>query len=243
MKKLIINVITLLTICVLTACHLKTTEQKKATTSQPVPKQPGINTKEQRRSEHIDQMIFIEYLDDGDYFQLITRKADSIFNLINDSDTSRNLNRGDLVKVKWKDGTITQAGDNNSEIPAKILLDIKKIADGPVSNFRRTYGKKLKYTWAKDEEFTSSYLDKVYLIVEYYLTQTRNPLLRLAVKNRDELTYSIESQKRDDRDYHVIGIAAVGPNGSNVVQWLYLDQESGKVYEYDLPNDKLLEFN
>ncbi|WDF57194.1 hypothetical protein [Mucilaginibacter sp. KACC 22063] len=192
---------------------------------------------------HIDQMTFVEYLDDGDYFQILARKGDSIFSFINDIEDNRNINRGDLVQVRWKRDSITVPGDNDSKMPADILLDLKKAADGPVSRFRKTYGRKLKYTWATNEEFTSSYLDKVYLIVEYYLTQTTNPLLRLAVNSKDELTYSIESKTRDDRDYTVIGIAPVGPNGASIVQWLYVDEESDKLYEYNLPEDKLIAFD
>lgn len=79
--------------------------------------------------------------------------------------------------------------------------------------------------------------------MEYYLTQTTNPLLRLAVNSKDELTYSIESKTRDDRGYTVIGIAPIGPNGATIVQWLYVDEESDKLYEYNLPEDKLIAFD
>lgn len=232
----------LLNCCTLSACDLKISEQKKLTRSDTIVKQSYSLQRKNRQPTRIDQMTFIKYLDDGDYFQILARKGDSTFSFINDTDTSRNLNRGDPILLKWRNDSITVAGDDESKMPALILLSIKKTGDGPVSKFRKTYGRKLKYTWATHEEFTSSYLDKIYLIVEYYLTQTKNSLLQLAVKSKDELTYSIESKTRDDHGYTVIGIAPVGPNGANIVQWLYIDEECDKLYEYDLPADKLIAF-
>ncbi|MBS7565363.1 hypothetical protein KHS38_13205 [Mucilaginibacter sp. Bleaf8] len=241
MKRLI-NKIIILTLCVMSACRLKTTEEQKVAKPNAAPKLPVVKQNKNEQHEYVAQMTFVKYLDDGDYFQLLARKGDSTFSFINETDTSRNLNRGDRVQVTWKDGTITIPGDNDAEMPAQLLLAVKKTGDGSVSMFRRTYGKKLKYTWSPDEEFTSSYLDKVYLIAEYYLTKTKNPLLQAAIKNRDELTYSIESRERNNHSYKVIGIAPVGPNGSQIVQWLYVGEEDDHIYEYDLPEDKLVLF-
>ncbi len=227
----------------LSACHSKPAEEQKSAKPGTASKQPLAGQKQNEQHEHVTQMTFVKYIDDGDYFQLLAKKGDSTISFINETDTSRSLNRGDKIKVTWKDGTITLPGDNDAEMPAQLLVSVKKNGDGPVSAFRRTYGKKLKYTWSPEEEFTSSYLDKVYLLTEYYLTQTRNPLLQNAVRNRDEFTYSIESQERNNRNYKVIGIAPVGPNGGHVVQWLYVDEENDHIYEYDLPQDKLVAFD
>jgi hypothetical protein len=232
----------ILNCCILSACDLKTNDQKKLIRSDTIVKQTGTLLRKNEQRSYIDQMTFIKYMDDGDYFQILARKGDSTFSFINDTDTTRNLNWGDPIQLKWKHDSITVAGDDESKMPAQVLLAIKKKGDGPVSRFRKTYRRKLKYTWATNEEFTSSYLDKIYLIVEYYLTQTKNPLLRLAVKSRDELIYSIESRTREEHGYTVIGIAPVVPSGANIVQWLYVDEEKDKLYEYDLPEDKLIAF-
>ncbi|WP_146198708.1 hypothetical protein [Pararcticibacter amylolyticus] len=242
MNKLI-NAILIAALCGLSACHSKSAEEQKSAKPDTASEQPLAERKKKEQPEHVAQMTFVKYLDDGDYFQLLAKKGDSTFSFINETDTSRNLNRGDKIKVTWKDGTITLPGDNDAEMPAQLLVSVKKNGDGPVSAFRKTYGKKLKYTWSPDEEFTASYLDKVYLLTEYYLTQTRNPLLQNAIRNRGELTYSIESRERNNRGYKVIGIAPVGPNGGHVVQWLYVGEEDDHVYEYDLPQDKLVAFD
>ncbi|MBD1385052.1 hypothetical protein IDJ75_07155 [Mucilaginibacter rigui] len=239
-----LSIIILITASTLLSCQSKTSKAPpKKIQSNSAIKSPAERKKPFKDREYVDQMTFVEYLDDGDYFQIYARKGSTIFYFINDTDTARNVNKGDLIQIRWKDSTVTVPGDNDSKMPAQILLDIKKTGDGPVSIFRKTYGKKLKYTWPTDEELAKSYLNKVYLIVEYFLTQTKNPLLRNAIKNRDELTYSIEKKNRGGQDYRVIGIAPVGENGSNIVQWLYIDDEYDKVYEYDLPEDKLIQFN
>lgn len=237
----LIKPIAILIITGLCACGPKTPKESKAT--KPVPKPAQQIVKHQQEVEHTDQMAFVKYLDDGDYFQLLAKKNDTTDVFINETDTTRNLNWGDLIKVTWKNGTVTVPGDNDSEMPAKLLLSVKKTGDGPVSKLRESYGKKLKYTFSPGDNFTSSYLDKVYLSVEYYLATTKNPLLQFAIKDRQEVTYSIESQERDNRNYRVIGIAPVGPNGSNVVQWLYIDEERDQIYEYDLPADKLVPYD
>lgn len=233
-----LNAIIIMVLCGLSACHSKTAEKQKPGTASEKPV-----AKQNNKREHVARMTFVKYVDDGDYFQLLASKDGSTSSFINETDSTRNLNRGDQIQVTWKDGTITIPGDNDAEMPAQLIISIKKTGDGPVTAFRNEYGKKLRYTWSPDEEFTSSYLDKVYLLTEYYLTQTKNPLLQAAIKNREELTYSVESRERNGRNYNVIGIAPAGPNGSNIVQWLYVGEENDRIYEYDLPGDKLVAFD
>lgn len=242
MNKLI-NALNIIGICGLLACHSKTVEKNESEKLSPVADQTVTPQKQNNKFEQVVQLTFVEYLDDGDYFQILANKGDSTFSFINETDTTRNLNRGDKIQVAWKDGIVTVPGDNEAEMPAKLILSIKKTGDGPVTAFRNTYGKKLKYTWSTDEEFTSSYLNKVYLLTEYYITQTKNSLLQAAIQNRQELTYSIESAERNGQHYRVIGIAPVAPNGSNIVQWLYVGEENGRIYEYNLAEDKLVAFN
>jgi len=238
-----IDAFLMIAVCGLLACNAKTAQKQDLVKVSPALQKPVAGQKRNNRGEHIDRMTFVEYLDDGDYFQILAKKGDSTIVLINEADNTRNLNRGDKIQVTWKDGTVTVPGDQEAEMPARLLVSVKRTADGPVTAFRNNYGKKIKYTWSTEEEFTSSYLDKIYRLTEYYLTQTKNPLLRAAIKKREELTYSIESAERNGERYRVIGIAPIGPNGSNIVQWLYVEEEKGRVYEYDLPGDKLVAFD
>ncbi|TWR25907.1 hypothetical protein FPZ43_16640 [Mucilaginibacter pallidiroseus] len=239
-----ITAMLLLTLTALCACQSKIEKQQKAAKPKQAPPHTTVVQNKKEQPAHTAKMTFVKYIDDGDYFQLIARKGDSTFSFINETDPSRSLNRGDQIQITWKDGTVTMPGDNDVEAPAQLLRYVKKISDGPVSVFRKVYGKKLKYTWPTDEHFTSSYLDKLYMQTEYYLSKTTNPLLQLAIKNQDQLTYSIESRERNNHNYKVIGIAPIGTNGANVVQWLYIgDEEDDQIYEYDLPEDRLVPFD
>jgi hypothetical protein len=187
-------------------------------------------------------MKFVAYNDDGDYYLLSARKGDSTYDFINNID-DRSLNKGDLISITWKRGTIYIAGEGETPAQADLITSVKKTGDGAVSKFRITYAKKLKYTWAPEENYSQSYLDKLYLQVEYYLATTENELLQLHLGKNDELTYSIEQQEKSNRMYTVIGIAAESEHHSSIIQWLYLDVERDQLYEYDLPNNKLLIFN
>ncbi|MDO7743050.1 MAG: hypothetical protein MUP99_04725, partial [Pedobacter sp.] len=80
-------------------------------------------------------------------------------------------------------------------------------------------------------------------IVEYYVANSQNELLKLQITNRNDLSYSIEAQTRADKEYTMIGIATEFEHKINVVQWLYFDSTSDLLYEYDLPNDQLKEFD
>jgi hypothetical protein len=120
MNKLI-NALNIIVICTLLSCHSKKTEKQELVKLSSVPKQPVAEQNQDNQYEHVDQMAFVEYLDDGDYFQILTKKGDSTFCFINDTDTSRNLNRGDRVQVTWKKGAVTVPGDNGSQMPALLL--------------------------------------------------------------------------------------------------------------------------
>lgn len=184
---------------------------------------------------------FVSYEDDGDYFQFIALKGDTLISLINSDVSDRNLNRGDVIQVSWKMGTITVAGDGDTEMPAKILISVDKVRDGVVSKFRKSYAKKLKYTLTPDQNYSNGYKDKIYLIVEYYLATTQNKLLTHFIKKQEQLSYSIEEQSRHNRAYTMIGIGG-GEQQSSPVQWLYIDNENYQLYEYDLANDELIPY-
>jgi len=223
------------------ACTSKNPEQNKST-STPVNKIDTIAKQQRSEPTMHAEMKFVNYNDDGDYYQFIAQQGDSTHYFINNDDSARNLNRGDMVDVMWKHGTITMAGDDEKPAPAEILITAKKTSDGPVTKFRKTYNKKLKYTWSPDEEYSEDYLDKIYKLVEHYLANTKNELLKNAVAKRTNITYSIESTERNNRNYTLIGIAPVGENGANIVEWLYIDTENHNLYLFNDAEDQLEEF-
>ncbi|WP_066676772.1 MULTISPECIES: hypothetical protein [unclassified Chryseobacterium] len=67
-------------------------------------------------------------------------------------------------------------------------------------------------------------------------------MIKLFVKNRNALAYSVEKQTKENKEYYVLGIYTESEHKINTFQWLYIDPETDTIYEYDLPNDKLIKF-
>ena len=110
-----------------------------------------------------------------------------------------------------------------------------------MSKFRKEYKKEIKYHYS-DESYSKSGLDEVYLSAEYYIANSKNELIKLAIQNKDQLEYSIESRTENNRLYEVLGIGYTFEHRFNIIQWIYLDFDKQKIYEYDLANEKLIEF-
>ncbi|UEG53098.1 hypothetical protein LLH06_19320 [Mucilaginibacter daejeonensis] len=218
-----------------------TTDQQDSTTTTTTVKDTIVKASKTPEYKQ-DQMTFVAYDDDGDYAQLFAKKGGDLYNFINEGE-DRSLLRGDQIQIKWKRDTITIAGDGESPEPADVIVSVRKIADGAVSKFRKRYDKPVKYTWAPKEGYSQYYLDKVYKLVEYYLANTQSELIRRAIGQKEELTYSMESADKDGKKYTMIGVAVPGTQGSNIVQWLYIDKESHELYEYDMGEDKLVRFD
>ncbi|AQX84726.1 hypothetical protein ATB97_02895 [Elizabethkingia bruuniana] len=191
------------------------------------------------------QMItadFYGYEEIGDYLYLLIKDNGKTESFVAQA-VDKDLNRGDLVEVKWKKGHIEIAGDNDRKEDRKMLVSVKKIKDGALSLFKQRYTKPVKYTFGQDLDLSNEERDDIYNNVQYYLANTRNKLLLLHLKNNEELTYSIEERNEQGKDYIVLGLGIEFENRFSVAQWLYIDQRNGDLYEYDLPNDKLVPFN
>lgn len=211
-----------------------------------VTKHTGQKTqpKQQIKSENhefTDVFIFDKYNDDGDYFLLIAQKNDSIFGFINDKD-DRSLLKGDEIKITWKKDTVLSPAEDEKPGSANWIVAVKKLKDGPVARFRKSYGKEISYHFSDEFNYATSYLDKLYVLTEYYIATSKNTLLKDLVQNKDKIEYSIEQQTRDNKEYTMLGIGTVTEGRITKAQWLYYDAENDKLYEYDLPNDKLIEY-
>lgn len=234
------NVLIALMVSCILSC--KTAPPKnKATVAPDTVVKSAVSKKAQLPIEQHAQMEFVNYNDDGDYFLLFARKADSTYSFIY-NDENRSLNRGDLIDVKWKKGVIEIAGDGDAPADADIITTVTKVSDGAVSKFRNSYGKQFKYTRPESESYSTSYLDKIYKVVEYYLANTKVPLLRQIINKKEALSYSVEQQTKNNREYTMIGISTTNEHNVNTVQWLYFDGENEIIYEYDLPKDELVLF-
>ncbi len=191
---------------------------------------------------NIDTLSFLDYNDDGDYMLLNAKKGNDYYGFINDKNDDRSYLKGDLIEIKWKNDTIYIAGDGETPEIADWIISTRKIIDGNVSIFRKTYKKQLKFNWSKENNYSQGYLDKLYLLVEDYIANSKVETIKLSIKNKDQLEYSIEQQNRNGEEYTVLGISYIFEHKLITLKWLYYENgDRPKLYEYDLPNDELIE--
>ena len=172
---------------------------------------------------------------------VVCKKGNDNYSFVNDNNNQRNLLRGDICEITWKKDTIYIAGDGETPEIAEWLVSIKKTQDGSVSKFRKEYKKELKYHYS-DESYSKSGLDELYLYAEYYITNSKNKLIQSAIQSKEQLEYSIESRTENNRYYQVLGIGYTFEHRFTIMQWIYIDVETQKIYEYDIANEKLIEF-
>lgn len=189
-----------------------------------------------------DTIEFVSYNDDFDYSQLNARKEKKEISYINDKNNDRSFLRGDIIAIGYKNDSIYIAGDGETPQNAQWIVTAKKIKDGKVSLFRKKHGKALKYHYSEEDQLTSTFLDHLYELAEYYIANSDRKMMKTAIEEKMPLAYSIEKQKRDDKEYYVLGIYTESEHKINTFQWLYIDPETNKIYEYDLPNDRLIYF-
>ncbi len=236
----------ILILFILQSCENKTKENKQIHNFQDRKKSTPLKVnknqiKAKNTSLFTDTFEFESYNDNGDYMWLHAKKDKDNYSFVNDNNNLRNLLRGDICEIKWKKDTIFIAGDGETPKIETWLVAIKKIQDGSVSKFRKEYKKDLKYHYS-NENYSQSGLDELYLSAEYYIANSKNKLIQLAIQNKEQLEYSIEDQTENDRSYKVLGIGYTFEHRFTIMQWLYIDVETQKIYEYDLGNEKLIAF-
>lgn len=185
---------------------------------------------------------FIDYNDNGDYMLLNAKKGNTLYSFINDKNDDRSLLRGDQIEINWKWDTIYIAGDGETPELAEWLISVRKVKDGNVSVFRKTYNKQIAYYWSEDCDFSADFKDKLYSLVEYYLANSGNELVKMHIKSKDDLIYSIEQREQNGKEYIVLGVSNDMKDHTSIIQWLYYNPNTDKLYEYDLGKDKLKEF-
>lgn len=185
---------------------------------------------------------FIDYNDDGDYFLLNAKKGKTLYSFINDKNEDRSLLRGDLVEITWKWDTIYIAGDGETPELAEWIVSIKKIKDGNVSVFRKQYPEKIPYSVIGDDNLTSEFKDKLYSLVEYYLANSKKESVKQCIRNKQELSFTIEDRDEKEPSYIALGIYARSDGQSKIIQWLWYSPNTDMLFECDQNPDKLTPF-
>ena len=203
-----------------------------------------MNVLSQKNDKNIQKVIieFTYYEDDFKYSLLNGIHKENEIQFINEDTKERNYLAGDKIEIQWKYEKVSAFGDENSVFYAKKIISSKKIKNGYVTKFRKSYTKEMRFHWI-DENYSDQYLDKIYLNVERYVAKSKDKLIKAIVKNNENLLYSIEQQIYLEKEYTFIGIGIENENHFNVFQWLYFDSESNILYEYDLATDQLIKFS
>jgi hypothetical protein len=182
---------------------------------------------------------FIDYNDDGDYFLLNAKKGKTLYSFINDKNSDRSLLRGDLVEITWKWDTIYIAGDGETPELAEWIISIKKIKDGKVSDFRKRYPEKIPYSVIGDDNLTSEFKDKLYSLVAYYLANSKKESVKQCIRNKQELSFTIEDKDEEKPPYIALGIYARSDGQSKIIQWLWYSPNTDMLFECDHNREKL----
>lgn len=189
-----------------------------------------------------DTITFIEYDDNGDYPLLFAKKGNKRLTFIYNTEAKINFVRDDQLLIKWKIDSTWISGEGEKLEMREWITQAKKIKDGSVSLYRKQHHKPIKYWYEREDSYSATFKDYLYTWVEYYLANTKNKLVLANLKADVGLSYSIEDGNRNGRAYTILGLSNNAENHSSIMVWLYLDNETRKFYEYDLANDKLVEF-
>jgi|SRR5690606_14292911 len=192
-----------------------------------------------------DTLVFKEYNDEGDIALFFVQEGNKSWPMVfmAKKEPSKDLLRGDIIEVLWKEEEIKNIDGDLMEIN-QVLLDYTKLMDGKVHALRSTYPNLLQYAKSPDLQLTDAYLAYVTAYLEYYLSYSNQPLIKEILKKKDQakMIYQIDEITFEDRPYMVIGLGTDQDNKQNILQWLYIDNENRKLYEYDIINQRLIEF-
>lgn len=194
--------------------------------------------------EKLEKVIFLELQEGGDIEPIIVKNGEQRLTFVYqpDSFVELNLLRGDSILINWEERDLELAGDTGT-VREKVVTKILKIKDSKILDFRSKYGKDLVFQYPMDSNYTETFKDYLYHWVEYYLTISKTlPVEDLIIDKSNTIFYSIEDAEKNGRSYTLIGIGIkASPENSSILQWLYLDNESHQMYEYDLGKDELIE--
>jgi hypothetical protein len=126
-----------------------------------------------------------------------------------------------------KDETKNVLDDLQIEVNQKDTLETKT---------ENTENKILSTDWQDD------------LIVDY-IKNSEKDLIKIHFKNKNKLQWILDStEKNDSTQFYIynIGVDVTDEDGSSLrfssCGWVYLDSVKRKLYEYDLPNEQLIEW-
>lgn len=184
---------------------------------------------------HVDTLEFLNLKDSGTYLVIIARDQQNKYAFISEKkNNDAEFSLGDSCIITWQDTLHT------SIIPDKNILSIRNMKRGIVHNFKSIYPKPIKYHFYENI-YSKNFLDSLYILVEYYIALSSNPLLQLSIKNQEELSYSIEEKNLNGIPHQMIGIGVSSEHKFNVMQWIYVNIHNQSIKEYDIAGDRIID--
>lgn len=203
------------------------------------------NEKLKLQQVYTDVAEYMGFNEGGDYSYVEIKKNNQIISLTSNlvGDEKPNYTMGDIYEFKWNIDSVFIAGDGERRDFTEWFISAKKVKDGSVTLFRKKHSKPMKYNWSGENAYSTEFKDYLYAQVEYYLANSKSELVKADLEDPNvNLVYSIEEREFEGRSYIVLGVASEFENHASVMQWLYIDNETRILYEYDLGNEKLIEF-
>ncbi|MFG4002291.1 hypothetical protein B0A67_00105 [Flavobacterium aquidurense] len=227
----------------------KTNSNSDDAISQSIPKEfeSEIRPNEKLKLQQVytDVAEYMGFNEGGDYSYVEIKKNNKIISLTSNlmGDERPDYTMGDIYEFKWNIDSVFIAGDGERRDFTEWFISAKKVKDGSVSLFRKKHPKPMKYNWSGENAYSTEFKDYLYTQVEYYLANSKSELVKADLEDPNiNLVYSIEERAFKGRSYIVLGVAKEFENRTSIMQWLYIDNETRILYEYDLPNEKLVEF-
>ncbi|RZM28686.1 MAG: hypothetical protein EOO88_07970 [Pedobacter sp.] len=161
-------------------------------------------------SLHKSTGLYIDIDANGDNELLIVAQGKDTLYYILESSSDLKLQRGDSIRVSWRNGSYRPAGDPEYPVKATFALEYGLIKPGKLSTALKAGMPKINYYYYDDQ--TSDYAKgMVHNAVKYYLVSTAQPDIRAEMdNNKRNLLYTVERKTIKDREAWVISIHVDG---------------------------------
>lgn len=207
---------------------------------------PELQTRIENGDWEYDPILYAEDNSEESWMLAFNIEPDIEENMYTISYTDRaHAKKSIKLSVVNKDGKwfINDIIDHSFTSPDN-LYKAKTVSANNISK----YEKPLKYyivsNEKEDNKYSNYFLNTLYEKVEYYINNSKQELLKTNINDANAvLGYSIDAKKKKGHFYYLIGIYNESKNKTDIIQWIYLTEDLEDIFEYDLPNDKLIKFN
>ena len=161
-------------------------------------------------SLHRSAGLYIDIDANGDNELLIVAQGKDTVYYILENSSDLKLQRGDSIRVSWKNGSYRPAGDPEYPVKATFARSYELVKPGKLSKAIKAGMPKINSYYYDDQ--TSDYAKgMVHNAVKFYLVNTTQPDIRAEMdNNKRNLLYTVERKNIKDREAWIISIHVDG---------------------------------